>query len=116
MRRSLAAATDYANPDVWLCRPGRQEACSAPQDATIIAANGKLTREAFHPAKNPPIDCFYVYPTVSNEPGGNSDLNVTGAEKIGGEYAICALRYQVPFICSHVSAGHAYCFTRDDCG
>ncbi|HEY6619274.1 MAG TPA: DUF3089 domain-containing protein [Steroidobacteraceae bacterium] len=75
------AATDYANPAVWLCRPGREDACSAPQDATVIAVNGKLTREVFHPAKNPPIDCFYVYPTVSNEPGGNSDLNITGAEK-----------------------------------
>ena len=75
-------ATDYANPAVWLCRPDRQDACSAPQDATIVAVNGTLTREAFHPAKNPPIDCFYVYPTVSNEPGGNSDLTITGAEKL----------------------------------
>jgi hypothetical protein len=75
------AATDYANPAVWLCRPGRQDACSAPQDATIVAVNGALTREAFHSAKNPAIDCFYVYPTVSNEPGGNSDLTITGAEK-----------------------------------
>jgi Protein of unknown function (DUF3089) len=74
-------ATDYANPAVWLCRPDRQDACSAPQDATIVAVNGSLTHEAFHPAKKPPIDCFYVYPTVSNEPGGNSDLTITGAEK-----------------------------------
>ena len=78
---AAVAATDYANPAVWLCRPGREDACSAPQDATIVAIDGTLTREAFHAAKNPPIDCFYVYPTVSNEPGGNSDLNVTGAEK-----------------------------------
>ena len=76
------AATDYANPAVWLCRPGRQDACSASQEATIVAVNGALTHEVFHPAKNPPIDCFYVYPTVSNEPGGNSDLTITGAEKM----------------------------------
>jgi hypothetical protein len=76
-----AAATDYANPAVWLCRPDRQDACAAPQDATIVAVNGALTREVFHPAKNPRIDCFYVYPTVSNEAGGNSDLTITGAEK-----------------------------------
>src|SRR5271167_3380052 len=78
---TASAAADYANPADWLCRPERQDACSAPQDATIVAANGTLTREAFHPAKNPPIDCFYVYPTVSNEPAGNSDLTITGAEK-----------------------------------
>ncbi len=80
--RVAGPATDYANAAVWLCRPGREDACTAPQDATVVAVNGKLTREVFHPAKNPPIDCFYVYPTVSNEPGGNSDLNVTGAEKL----------------------------------
>lgn len=78
----VPAAAEYANPDIWLCRPGRQDACAAPQDATIVAVNGGMTRETFHPAKNPPIDCFYVYPTVSNEPGGNSDLKVTGAEKM----------------------------------
>ena len=72
---------DYANPEVWLCRPERQDACSQPQDATIIAADGKMTRETYHAAKNPPIDCFYVYPTVSTEAGGNSDLTVTAAEK-----------------------------------
>jgi hypothetical protein len=76
------AAADYADTSVWLCRPGRQDACTASQDATIVAVDGSLTRETFHPAKNPPIDCFYVYPTVSNEPGGNSDLTITGAEKL----------------------------------
>jgi hypothetical protein len=75
------AAADYANPAVWLCRPDRDDACTPSQDATIVAVDGTLTRERFHPAKNPPIDCFYVYPTVSNEPGGNSDLTITGAEK-----------------------------------
>ena len=74
-------AVDYADPAIWLCRPSRQDACSGPQDATIVAVNGSLKRERFHPAKNPPIDCFYVYPTVSNEPGGNSDLMISAAEK-----------------------------------
>src|SRR5271167_2062213 len=55
---------DYANPDIWLCRPGRNDACTVPQEATVIAADGKLSNEKFTPAKNPPIDCFYVYPTV----------------------------------------------------
>lgn len=76
-----AAPADYGNPDNWLCRPGRQDACTVSQDATIVAVDGKLTRETFHPAKNPPIDCFYVYPTVSGEPGGNSDLSITNAER-----------------------------------
>ncbi len=78
---AAAAPADYGNPDNWLCRPGRQDACTANQDATVVAVNGKLTRETFHPVKNPPIDCFYVYPTVSGEPGGNSDLKISNAEK-----------------------------------
>jgi hypothetical protein len=76
------AAADYSNSAIWLCRPDRDDACTVSQDATIVAVDGTLTREKFHPAKNPPIDCFYVYPTVSNEPGGNSDLTITGAEKL----------------------------------
>jgi hypothetical protein len=75
------SAADYANPDLWLCRPGRQDACSASQDATVVAVDGTFTVEKFHPVKNPPVDCFYVYPTVSNEPSGNSDFKITGAEK-----------------------------------
>jgi hypothetical protein len=76
-----ASTTDYSNGDVWLCRPGRTDACSAPQDATSVAADGTLTREVFHAAKNPPIDCFYVYPTVSTQTTANSDLTITVAEK-----------------------------------
>src|SRR5262249_21026033 len=30
---------------------------------------------------NAPIDCFYVYPTVSLEPTPNSDLSITPAER-----------------------------------
>ena len=45
-----------------------------------MAANGKLTRESW--AENPKaaIDCFYVYPTVSNDPTPNSDM-VPGPEE-----------------------------------
>jgi hypothetical protein len=42
--------------------------------ATVIADNGRMTAEKFVPNPNPPIDCFYVYPTVSLDPGGNSDM------------------------------------------
>jgi hypothetical protein len=51
------------------------------QDATIVGVDGKLKHEAYHAAKDPAIDCFYVYPTVSNEPTGNSDLTINREEK-----------------------------------
>src|SRR5205809_5287153 len=74
------AKNDYSNPESWLCRPGRKDACAVDLSTTIVAANGKLTRESW--AENPkaPIDCFYVYPTVSNDPTPNSDM-VPGPEE-----------------------------------
>jgi hypothetical protein len=75
-----AVKNDYRKPETWLCRPGGQDACAVDLSATIVAADGRLTREAFTPAANPPIDCFYVYPTVSLDAGGNSDM-VAGPEE-----------------------------------
>jgi hypothetical protein len=72
--------TDYSKPAVWLCWPGSTGACTQPQDATIVEDSGKLKHEAYHAAKDPAIDCFYVYPTVSTQPTGNSDLTITRAE------------------------------------
>ncbi len=68
-------ANDYSKPETWLCRPGRQDACAVDLTTTVIAADGKLTREPFKANPNAPIDCFYVYPTVSNDPTPNSDMN-----------------------------------------
>jgi hypothetical protein len=71
---------DYTDPATWLCRPGRQDACTVNQDATVIAANGHMTVERYKPARNPKFDCFYVYPTVSTDPGGNATMNIEPAE------------------------------------
>jgi hypothetical protein len=72
--QTAAPKNDYSKPDTWLCRPGAQDACAVDLSTTIVAADGKLTREAFTPNANPAIDCFYVYPTVSLDQGGNSDM------------------------------------------
>jgi hypothetical protein len=74
------AAPDYADPRSWLCKPGREDACSADLTTTVIAANGKLTREAFKANPNAAIDCFYVYPTVSTDASPNSDITPGDAE------------------------------------
>jgi hypothetical protein len=77
-----AAKNDYAIASNWLCLPGHDDACGANQDATIVAADGTLTAEKFRPAKSAPVDCFYIYPTVSRDPGVNSDMN-PGPEEMG---------------------------------
>ena len=72
---------DYTDPSTWLCRPDRQDACAVNQDATVITADGKMSRETFKADPNPPIDCFYVYPTVSNDPGANSTMTIEAEER-----------------------------------
>lgn len=64
----------YADPAHWLCRPDKDDVCDHDMDATIVKANGKLKGEKFRAARKPKIDCFYIYPTISTDPGGNSDL------------------------------------------
>lgn len=50
-------------------------------DATIVNADGTTQIEPHEVAQDPAIDCFYVYPTVSFDAGGNSDL-IPGGEEI----------------------------------
>jgi hypothetical protein len=77
-----SSKNDYSDGKNWLCRPGRQDACAVDQTTTIVAADGTLTREEWKANPAAPIDCFYVYPTVSTDPGGNSDM-IAGAEENG---------------------------------
>jgi hypothetical protein len=72
---------DYANPTYWLCKPGRQDACTIPQDSAVVAADGSVKVETFKADPNAPIDCFYIYPTVSNDNFSSSDL-IANAEEI----------------------------------
>jgi hypothetical protein len=64
-----------AHPTVWLCRPGlARNPCAGGLDATVVHAGGAPTTERFRPAADPPVDCFYVYPTVSAAPSANAPL------------------------------------------
>jgi pimeloyl-ACP methyl ester carboxylesterase len=76
------AKNDYSDGKSWLCRPGRQDACVVDLTTTVVAADGGLKREEWKANPDPPIDCFYVYPTVSLDTGGNSDMEA-GPEENG---------------------------------
>ncbi len=66
---------------VWLCRPGvSPDPCTNSLDATSVAGNGQAKTVSASPATNPPIDCFYVYPTVSTEPPTNANLDIQPQE------------------------------------
>src|SRR5689334_17049937 len=64
----LAAASASATGTVWLCKPGlANNPCLSSETATVELGNGSSFVEHAKPATNPPIDCFYVYPTVSGQ-------------------------------------------------
>ena len=71
---------NYADPKSWLCRPGGHDACEIDETATVVSADGKLARETWKADANAPIDCFYVYPTISTDPTPNSDMIADPAE------------------------------------
>jgi hypothetical protein len=71
---------DYADGKTWLCRPGRQDACAIDHTTTVVAADGKLSKETWTADPDAPIDCFYVYPTISTDQTPNSDMNADPAE------------------------------------
>jgi Protein of unknown function (DUF3089). len=73
---------------VWLCKPGETpNPCNESQATTVQADDGstKVVSPAV-PAK-PPVDCFYVYPTVSGQQGVNADKSKDDEE-------IAIARYQ----------------------
>jgi len=73
--------TDYAKAENWLCKPGLpNNPCEVNIDATIVKADGSTIVEKFKGDPNAPIDCFYIYPTVSLDPFTTSDL-VPGPEE-----------------------------------
>jgi hypothetical protein len=70
-------APNYADPSAWACRPGNESICTANLDAIVLDAAGHRSPQHFTPAANPPIDCFYIYPTVSLETTDYADLTPT---------------------------------------
>lgn len=67
---------------VWLCRPGeRDNPCLSDLTASVVPPHGARRVERAVPAANPPVDCFYVYPTISGEGTINADLTIGFRER-----------------------------------
>ena len=67
---SAAAPAEAEAATPWICKPGLQpNACDGSLATTYLATGAVDTPVA--PTK-PPIDCFYVYPTASNQIGPNA--------------------------------------------
>lgn len=73
---SAGAAPEPAT--VWLCRPGlANDPCAPDLTTTLYNAAGQVTGvRHVERAEHPKIDCFYVYPTVSDQPTPTADFTV----------------------------------------
>jgi Protein of unknown function (DUF3089) len=77
-----ARHVEASSPTVWLCRPGQaNDPCAVTSVASDVSASGAVSPgDSAGSAEAKKFDCFYVYPTVSKEPGPNSDLTIQKSE------------------------------------
>lgn len=68
---------------VWLCRPGLAANPCAPSLTTTEVTPSGHPVEVDHvrAQRHPQIDCFYVYPTVSDQHAPNADLHIDPVEQ-----------------------------------
>jgi hypothetical protein len=65
----------------WLCKPGASpNPCFGSLQTTVVDSSGQSHIENPRNARKPKIDCFYVYPTVSDDKSENSDLSIDPEE------------------------------------
>jgi hypothetical protein len=68
----------YANPSLWLCRPGltTNQCFINNLDATAIEPDNTLVVEPHTTGGDSDYDCFYIYPTVdlSGTPGNHTEF------------------------------------------
>ncbi len=82
---ACAAPAASAAPDTttWLCKPGiTNNPCKPGFDTTRLSPAGEvLGVDRLTPDPKKKVDCFYVYPTVSDDPTPNSDLEIDPEER-----------------------------------
>ena len=72
----------YNDPAVWLCWPDVDDACERDQTATAIYPDGTSEVISFEKTSESEVDCFYVYPSTSEDMTPNSDLIPALTEEI----------------------------------
>ena len=72
---------DYAAAANWVCRPDKLDACHSDLTTAILRPDGSVVREHFERSKRPDVDCFYIYPTVSELQTLTATPGVTEAER-----------------------------------
>ena len=74
---AVAGPASAGAATTWLCKPGVEpNPCYSSLETTAVTSGGASTVESPQIARKPKVDCFYVYPTVSQDQGTNSDLSI----------------------------------------
>jgi DUF3089 family protein len=74
------ARTDAAGIE-WLCQPSLADnPCRSNDTATVVPRTGPTTVQKATAAANPPIDCFFIIPTVSRQRGLSANLQIQKSE------------------------------------
>src|SRR4051794_34975327 len=95
----------------WLCRPGAADTpCLGAQPTPHFASDGSVSRlDTPAVPTDPPVDCFYVYPTVSNQPTPNAtqtpDPEVRSVAKLQAQRFSTRCRVFVPLYREVTAAG-----------
>ncbi len=74
-------SVNYDDPTHWVCRPDLEDPCDGNLDTTVIQADGSTSVEPFEADPDAPIDCFYVYPTISRDETPYSDWEASAEEE-----------------------------------
>src|SRR5678816_2080029 len=62
----------------WLCKPGKADSpCDVSLNTTLLSPSGKkLGVQHIKAARHPKFDCFYVYPTVSDQKTAAANFHI----------------------------------------
>ncbi|HEX2388366.1 MAG TPA: DUF3089 domain-containing protein [Solirubrobacterales bacterium] len=73
----VAPATASADDTVWICKPAQaDDLCAGTIDGETIPPPGQQSQPlGYTRPDDPPVDCFYLYPTQSEQEGPNANLD-----------------------------------------
>ena len=74
---ALIAASSAQAATTWICKPGQaDDLCAGTIKGETLPPPGESPRPlGYTRSKRLPVDCFYLYPTQSDQPGPNSNLD-----------------------------------------
>ena len=86
------APADASAATKWLCKPGvKPDPCKGSLKTTVFDSAGNSEVRTAKNAHRPKYDCFYVYPTVSEQPTPNANKHIDPQQTSIAQYQ--AARY-----------------------